>query len=177
MALCNHDAMEPVAESILTWLRKGGFPLEYHTARVLRAAGFFADQGQHYLDPVQQGTNRETDVVAWLHEDVPVLVAMVIECKAASDKPWVALTTTTIQGTDRSGYQGRAANDALGSGWIGVDLITKKLPLPDRYAFTVVEAHNDRNDRAHSALEQVISAAVGIAAGYGYGNHLVVLPV
>lgn len=168
--------MDQVGESILGWLRKGGFPLEYHTVRSLRAAGFRAEQGRHYMDPIQATTNREIDVLAWMDPSPGVPVVLVFECKAAADKPWVVLTSDN-QPAPTLPIAGPALAPVLAKPDISESIIRDNLPLRHPYGFTVVEAHNDRNDRAHAAMEQAISAAVGIQKALGRVDHLLAFPI
>ena len=168
-------SMDQVAESVLSWLRKGGVPLEYFTAQALRDAGFSAQQGAHYLDPSEKTTNREIDVLAWLEPKPITPVVLVFECKAADDKPWVVLTTevppepvTPIAG---------ALAAVLADPAISEPIIRRCLPMASPHGFTIVEAHSDKNDRAHSAMEQVVSGAVGVQARFGKVDHCFAFPV
>ena len=160
---------DDLAAKVLAWLQRGGYPLEYETARAFRAAGFPSEQGRNYQDPVEAGS-READVVATLaitaSPGFDILV--VAECKSLNANPWVVLTTTTR----RRQWLPIAEPTALLQTLIGPpEKYTECLALPKRCGFSVVEAElgdrepakGPKRDLAHDAMQQVVSAAVGIA--------------
>jgi hypothetical protein len=136
-------------------------PLEHETARQLRIAGFYAEQGRHYTDPLDPTTNRETDVVAMaaLTSDVARII-LVVECKVSDDRPWVVLTSPTRP--ERWSPITRGTVDDFLATRAG--LIPSLLPQDKPYGFSVVETMRDTKgkDRAHDAMDQVVSATLGI---------------
>jgi len=177
----------PIAkETILRWLREGGLPLEYDAARYFRGMGFRAEQGRHYQDPMADGPKtREADVVATLLLTMPepTMVA-VIECKSAKDKPWVILTTEI---GPREPWRPIATSRVVGAFDRHANRAQQSLQLTRPYGFSMIEAsersdrdemrapRRERRDRAHDALEQVVSAAVGLLPRDGLTFHLPVI--
>jgi len=131
---------------------------------------------RHYLDPIQTETNREIDVFAWMDPSGPVPVVLVFECRAASDKPWVVLTSDNQPGPTVP-IAGVALAPVLSDPDFSGEIIRVNLPLRQPYGFTVVEAYDDKNDRAHAAMEQAIGAAVGIEKALGRDQLLLAMPV
>lgn len=143
----------------MQWLRDGGYPLEYETARMLRLAGWYAEQGRHYSDPRKPDVVRETDIVAEAPITGPVRFLLVVECKVSEDNPWVVLTSPT---TPRPVY-------FIVNPFLEAYVQKHKTPLgglfpQDKpYGFSVVEVlGKSGRDRAYDAVEQVISAAQGL---------------
>jgi hypothetical protein len=160
---------DDLAAKVLAWLQRGGYPLEYETARAFRAAGFPSEQGRNYQDPVE-AVSREADVVATLaitaSPGFDILV--VAECKSLNTNPWVVLTTTSRPRQ----WVPIAEPIRLLRRLVGPPgTYAECLALPERYGFSVVEAElgdtepakGSKHDRAHDAMQQVVSAAVGIA--------------
>lgn len=78
-------------DKIISWISKGGFPLEMRLSKALSGGGFDVVQSVYYRDE-ESNKYRETDIVAskyiklknrWIH------VTFIIECKKITDKPWV----------------------------------------------------------------------------------------
>ena len=88
-------------QAVLGWLREGGYPLEFETARQLRGAGLAVEQGRHCTDPITQ-KSREVDVVARLMDPMShgVRVYQVAECKGG------ATSTSSLSGR---GYESSQA--------------------------------------------------------------------
>lgn len=148
---------------VLAWLRKGGVPLEYEVARLFRGAGFRAEQGRNYVDAIE-GKTREIDVVATLLITTApnTHLLAVIECKSATNKPWVILTTETMPEPWVPIATGDIVEDCK-----RVPAVLDRLPLGRPHGYSVIEAligPDDKKDRAHDALEQVVSEAVGLVA-------------
>lgn len=178
-------------DTLLSWLGDGGLPLEYEAARHFRGAGFRAEQGQHYQDPMADGPKtREADVVAHLLlSDQAVAVNAIVECKSARDKPWVVLTTDVRANEPWHPISTRRVREAHER---RPGLLSSALPLTRPYGFSVIEAKQprrggqdqlhqserhprDTRDRAHDALEQVVSASVGLLPADGTVFHLPVV--
>ena len=81
-----------LAQEVIHWFGKTGFPLEMHTARLMRQRGFSIESSAVYSDP-ETNKSREIDVLAWRRDASAVYACLFpIECKA-SKKPWIVLTS------------------------------------------------------------------------------------
>ena len=170
-------------DTVLDWLRKGGYPIEYEVARQLRGAGFSVEQGRHYPDTIEAGKSRDVDVLALFRHaesDRTVNVMPVVECKAARGKAWVVLTTDAAEPGPWEPVATPTLAYALGE---MPQLLPLALPLSRPYGYSVIEARDpDQSDQkrdrprdlAHNALEQVMSAAVGIVQGQGDDETLMI---
>lgn len=176
---------DSLGDQVVAWLRRGGYPLEYETARAFRGVGFPTEQGRVYKDPIEEATHREADVVATLAVTAqPGFDTLVVaECKSLNSNPWVILTVVARVEPWEPVAEPPQFRELLRA---TPEVYMSALVLPDRYAFSVVEAElgdkepgkGTRKDRARDAMQQVVSAAVGIARqGNERGRRTFVLPV
>jgi hypothetical protein len=157
------------AAKVKEWLRTQGYPLEFATARTLRAAGFDARQGRSYMDVTATGGRvREIDVLAPLREvDQDVSVALVAECKYTVGKPWVVLTGTAFL-KPADVLEATIASDNVRPLLVGrarnpnVRGVPQFLEIPERHGFSVVTAfrtQDQESDASYRAMSQVVGAA------------------
>jgi len=83
---------EELSKKIAGWLAQHGYPFEMYVSSVFQKYEFEIAQSVLYVD---QDTSiaREIDIIAhksFLKKGVTVSFAVIIECKANKDKPWVA---------------------------------------------------------------------------------------
>lgn len=77
------------------WLNKQGYPLEMQTAQAFITRQFDTRQSEFYIDH-DSGETRETDVVAKkdiVIQNLLLRLSVVLECKAATDKPCILFST------------------------------------------------------------------------------------
>jgi hypothetical protein len=161
---------------IQAWLDKQGYPVEYETARCLRAEGFQADQGMCYETEDEGVTKlREIDIVARLERTWPgVSVALVAECKHVTAPAWVILTSTSptvasirwtslVATPDAKQVIGRAV-ESIGRNY--KHPLTELLAVPDRYGVGVKQAAAGK-DAPYEAINQAISAAFHLVRQHG----------
>ena len=158
---------------VMTWLRKGGWPLEYEVGRAFRAAGFRAEQGRSYVDPLDGTRSREIDVLATsvFGGSAYLQCLAVVECKHSAGHPWVVLTSDAVAvDWDPIATQGLAS----------VGGVAKCVPLSRPHAFGAVQALDktevDRGDQAYAAMNQAVSGAVGTLRR-SQARSMLVLPV
>jgi hypothetical protein len=88
------------------WLTKSGYGLEMRAAAACRSYWLPTNQSVPYMDPTQENTIREADVVVRLAGQLiggdGWTLAAVIECKSPTAKPWVALMVPDTGGRTRS---------------------------------------------------------------------------
>jgi Holliday junction resolvase len=149
--------------TVLKWLAAAGYPLEYDAARHLRGAGFIAEQGRHFVDPTE-GKSREVDVVARAAITGETAMVLVVECKVSTDKPWVVLTTEEVRPAEWMAIASKRLAMGLHSPkWN--DQLAAVIKLSRPIGVRVIEARQTSDkgrDGAHEAMEQVVSAAVGL---------------
>ena len=153
------------------WLRTQGYPLEYETARVLRAVGFRTIQGWSYRDEDETGMvkAREIDVLASLDGSEPrddadarARFSIAVECKYMT-APWVVLTTahppdwTPVM----SHWMESLIRDA------NVSLV-EAFPLPPAVGFSVKTTAG--KDAARESLMQATNAASAAVVRGPYGG-------
>ncbi len=163
---------ETAEEKVRDWLRIQGYPLEYETARVLRAVGFRTIQGWSYRAEDEAGMvkAREIDVLASLDGSVPgdaehkserARFTVAVECKHMT-APWVVLTTehppewTPVM----SQWMESLLRDANVSA-------VEAFPLPPAVGFSVKTTAG--KDVAHESLMQATNAASAAAFRGPYG--------
>jgi hypothetical protein len=150
------------------WLDDRGYSLEMRVAQMLRQKALSVIQSEFYIDPDSKQA-RETDVVAYQNrskENKQLLLAMVVECKVSTDKPWVLFTQAHAYTAELS-IQRHAATFFSQPAIIRVsrlDEIQKlgMFALPERIGYSLVVALGDQNDKAYAALMSVLSATKGI---------------
>jgi hypothetical protein len=84
------DKLTAISEA----LEQTGFPFEFQAYKQLKEAGWNALSSRLYIDPDERKT-REMDLLAYRATkgpEVTVYTALLISCKARSDRPWVLLT-------------------------------------------------------------------------------------
>jgi len=95
------EAGSGTVRRVRSWLKDTGYTLELRTAAAFRAEGLATEAARYYVAEDSE-TLREMDVVAtaWQARPGPnaawLEVVHVLECKGASEHPWVA-----FQGDDR----------------------------------------------------------------------------
>ena len=159
------------ASGVAAWLRKQGYPVEMSVARSFRAARCRVQQSEYYRDP-ETAAIREIDVVATWQRTIdgrPLRIAVPIECKLATKRPWVVFTDPSIRLAGPARVAQRAASN-LGSKYL--DLLAKRnnfvqdyglFLVPPRPGYALTEAFTSGKDRAYEALAAVTSAAAGLA--------------
>jgi len=161
-------------KKIRAWLEKTGYPLEMSVARYLKQAGFTAVQSEYYPDP-DSGQYRETDVVVYeddTKDSIQTLLLLVLECKAAMDKPWVLFSTESSLPPSVA-VQERATSSH------STQILTKLssdpviqnsslFSLPNRTGYSLVTAFSDKKDvsedRTYASIMSVASACRGLIA-------------
>ena len=79
-------------EKARKWVSEQGYPLEMHTAKVFREAGFDVQQAQLYADS-ESGKWREIDLVVISPDHLGATrITFAVECKSSS-KPWILFTS------------------------------------------------------------------------------------
>ena len=165
-----------------TWLQSQGYPLEMRVARAFQATGWEVSQSICYVNDDEVA--REIDVVAALSrwvDNILVTVQVVIECKRATDRPWVAFTTRRSQPEGSWEWPDRIASKA-GSAFL--EYMTRQpeiralryFQLSDRVAYAVTEAFHSGKDVPYGACLSVSSAAATFASRSG-GLIRIFLPI
>jgi hypothetical protein len=157
-----------VQPKIEKWLDERGYSLEMRVAQTLRRNALSVIQSEFYLDPDSKQP-RETDAVAYQdrrRETKQLLVAMVVECKVSTDKPWVLFTQAHEYSPELS-IQRHAATFYTQGPIIRVAQLNEAqtlgmFALPERVGYSLVVALGDQNDKAYAALMSVLSATKGI---------------
>lgn len=108
------DDTTGLQSKIESWLSSQGYPLEMRTAQVFMARQFDTRQSEYYMD-FDSGETRETDVVVSRDANIAnvmVRLSLVIECKAATDKPWILFSSGNDQLPDTTRVFQRPASQA-----------------------------------------------------------------
>jgi len=155
-------------EAVRKWLLEQGFPLEMRVAEEFRNAGFTVTQSESYVDR-ESDKAREIDVVAECRYQfggvaAGLRVVFVTECKRASAKPWVLLSTPELRPAPHSLFHSQANQEGR-TLLSNIDQVPD-LPSqgvfrgPDRSAYGVTVAFKDRDqkDEAYSACLSVLDA-------------------
>jgi hypothetical protein len=157
-------------------LEKSGYGLEMRVAAACRRLWLPTTQSVPYVDPTQQDTIREADVVVRFGSQPKTLgepnisdayfLAAVIECKSSMAKPWVALVVPdTVTGRQSTLIRSVAYNEEslerLYEGWRSFAPFGH---APSADALVTAHEQDQKSDHntAGSALRQAMSAAVGI---------------
>jgi hypothetical protein len=152
------------------WLKKSGYGLEMQVAEECRKHWLPTTQSVPYVDPIQQNTIREADVVVRFGSQLSISadcwsLAAVIECKSPTGKPWAALMALDkVSGLGSSLERSiSAAQESWGRliyAWGGF------VPFGEASsAEALISVHEDQksdHNTAASALRQAMSAASGI---------------
>jgi hypothetical protein len=161
---------EQARATVETWLEKQGYPLEYETARRLRAVGLIADQGFYY-ESIDAGITkvREIDVVAHFEQETSgVFVGLVAECKYVQ-AGWVVLTSTspiaasirwTALAASTKAKQVVGLKVVEATAWNAH--VPEFLHMPERYGVGVAQVTTQRGqpDLAYEAITQAAGAAL-----------------
>lgn len=150
------------------WLEKSGYGLEMRVAAACRRGWLPTTQSVPYVDPTQQDTIREADVVVRFGGQLRTLgepnitgtyfLAAVIECKSSMAKPWVALMVfDSVSGQESTLVRSMSVDEESLDRLIRGGVRFGQAPSAD----ALVSAHSDQNT-AGSALRQAMSAASGI---------------
>ena len=166
-----------VAQKVLEWVSKEGYPLEFKTANVFRENGFTAYQGR-YVDDFKTGQPREIDVDASITYDVDgafLRMSYIVESKWSDDKPWVIFT-------DSSSRISPGACIAQSISTKSVDACLFYLAsrpdiqclsifdVPVRPGFNGRQAFSNQNDLVYSTLKSVVSACYSEKLWYEKGR-------
>ena len=161
---------------IEAWLNKQGYPLEMQTAQAFISRQFDTRQSEFYID-CDSGETRETDVVARkdiVIQNLMLRLSIVIECKAATDKPWILFSTGKDQLPDATRVFQRPASRA---GMKALQVLMRNASVCNAPLFAMdansgyglVQAlrdeNPDRSDVAYRALVSVTHAACSMALG------------
>ena len=89
------NSKQSSADSVLSWLRGQGFPLELRIGNILRRHGWRVEHADWYLDATSN-VLREIDIRASVFvkstdDNQSASAELVIECKASPKKPWVGM--------------------------------------------------------------------------------------
>jgi hypothetical protein len=158
------------------WLEKSGYGLEMRVAAACRKHWLPTTQSVPYVDPTQQDTIREADVVVRFGGQLRTIpetnindtyfLAAVIECKSSMAKPWVALVvpdTVTGRGSTliRSVSYDEESLETFYEGWGGFAPFSQ---APSADALVTAHEQDQRSDHntAGAAVRQAMSAAAGI---------------
>lgn len=168
------EQKDGLQSKIEAWLGKQGYPLEMRTAQAFITRQFDTRQSEFYVD-FDSGETRETDVVA--HKDISlagvlVRLSVVVECKAATDKPWILFSTGKDQLTGSTRVFQRPASQAgikaLEVLMAHASVCNAPLFMMDANSgYALVQAlrddNQDRSDVAYRALISVTHAACSMA--------------
>jgi hypothetical protein len=167
-------------ESLRSWLKTQGYPLEMKVAELLRKSEIPWSHGRVYSDPTT-GKSREIDLMGYIDfwHDYEFAVHLTFECKHTRDKPWVIFTTDSPTLT-RAGYV-----DAMPATPEGKDDLRRVADIPaiQEYlifqrpqleGFNFVRAMSDNQDAAFQAIRGVASACLSTARWIGENGHSVV---
>jgi hypothetical protein len=181
------------------FLEQAGLRLESDVAAAFRSHGFDVYQGLHYTPDRDDATGRrEIDVLAVrerINGERPIsrgTVAFVVECKSGST-PWIVVAGDSVDdpwgAIDYLRVTGMASSDIVSVLEPGEE--PWAFGTPPRHGFRVIamskldprgDAARDsrtrrRNDPAHDAIRQVVSAAQGVANESPSHLLMAVLPV
>lgn len=156
------------------WLSKQGYPLEMQTAQAFITRQFDTRQSEFYIDH-DSGETRETDVVAKkdiVIQKLTLRLSVVLECKAATDKPWVLFSTGKDELPDATRVCQRPASRA---GLKALEVLMRHASVCNAPLFMMgansgyglVQAlrneSSERSDVAYKALVSVTHAACSLA--------------
>lgn len=154
-----------LANKVLEWINKTGFPLEMQAASAFRAAGFEIRQSYTYPDS-QSDKGREIDVLAQDPDWVGVIeISFVLECKASS-RPWVVLTSEDALANYNRVFAlaitSKATKEALIEISSGEQFVSY-LQRPSRCGYGCRQALGGNDDIAYGAAISAVKACRGIA--------------
>jgi hypothetical protein len=159
---------EPLAERVLDWLEKQGYPLEFRTARAFQDAGFGVRQGTHYRP--EEGPPREIDVIGDViaeRGESFLRIAYYVECKYTKGRPWVVLSSRSASMAPSACIAQSQGNDLVRSLlWcLAGDRELHQLSLfstPRVAGFGGQQAFNDKGkDQFYAAMQGAIDATQG----------------
>ncbi len=156
---------------ITGWLEKQGYPLEMAVARAFRDQHFRVHQSYYFTDQ-NTSTVREIDVLVTHQGNLDgrlIRLVLPIECKRATDKPWVVFTDSSLRLDDAERVRYRAASP------VGQKLLTSfatdpLLPgtalfaIPRSPGYAVTTALSDGKDKAYAAISSVVAATRALLA-------------
>lgn len=156
---------ENIENSILDWLSKEGYPLEFKAANIFRKFEFQTFQGQ-YVNDFKTKNPREIDILAQrtAHIDDSFLrIVYLVECKWTGNKPWVIFTDRNSQIAPAACIaQSITADIATSILWLLThDQDIQNLSIfhtPDRPGFNGRQAFGSQNDLVYSTLQSVMSS-------------------
>jgi hypothetical protein len=161
---------DPLVGRVAAWLGEQGYPLEMAVAAAFEEQGFRIIQSDYYEDP-ESGDQREIDVMAFRQKSTGKTIArlaLMIECKASRDKPWVVFTSASIKYADRARIVQRASS-RKGRHFLEAvcDLPEVRrlalFALPTRPAYGVTQAMTTKADVAYAACMSAGKAVAGHA--------------
>lgn len=88
----NQTQRQDSLTSVQEWIRKQGYPLEFHVANKLLSSGFHVTQSYYVSDINKVDTNREIDIVASVEYE-KIKATLIIECKYTISKPWIIFSS------------------------------------------------------------------------------------
>lgn len=165
-----------LAEKILTWLSKTGFPLEMEAASAFRAAGFDVRQSA-VLPDTQSEKGREIDVLATDPDLIGIIkISFVVECKS-SQNPWIVFASedalANYNQLSAFGVLSTEARNVLSKKLFNSNSESKKLwseylnkPPNGGYGFR--QAFGKESDPAYSAAIGTLKACHGLTKDKNY---------
>ena len=167
---------KPLETRILDWLNTQGYPLEMAVAKALHKAGFRLTQSATYEDN-ETGKTREIDIIAQRESsgrNMFFQVGVTIECKMASNKPWLLFLPQTTNETLLPFH-------LLGSSVANVllfniytqprfkDLLSQiqalRLCNPSNVAYGLTDAFNTKKDIPYEAATTAVKASLSQVRG------------
>lgn len=162
---------EDLEKKLHDWLRTAGYPLEMRVARKLHERKWETSQSVIYQS--SEGKHRELDVTGYIRHGLPrkedepwqaFEFLVIIECKSATNRPWIMFSTESTAGPSIFGLKSRAGN-SLGKAFL--DAFERKVlfddieffRVGDRAGYAVVRAFESGNlDAAYGAVSGLLDA-------------------